>query len=422
MSNNMLYNRYRPSSFTDIVGNAEVKSVLQGLIKHGNYKNVNLIMSGPPGNSKTTTARIYAKTINCISRVDGDSPCNLCDNCLQFNKNNYQDYIEIDGTQYNKVEDMKRIKDLASQYPINPNGFRVITIDEAHVLSAAAWDIMLKLLEEGNNRTIFIFATTDLHKFRPAIVSRCFVMNVMPLSAREIAKELEKICKLEGINYSLDALNAIAYTYQGKPRDAIKTMDMIYKSHQEVMSYNHQPIESQMLSSIQFAFFNKFEEYQDYLDSIAVSNIFFTLSRTLNEVFMYPQIAPMLLKEMEIESFKRLIDNDNLKKIIKIAVDFKPDDIESFKLFLSVLASIGIDNSGKMGTQNSKGRRLINSASEQTPTKTPEPIKVEPKPVEVVTAPPEEEEGTVVDLDDALPVSQPPVEDRLSRRGFSAVG
>lgn len=358
MSNTMLYNLERPKLFAEVGGNKEITELLRLLIKNGEWKNAHFIFSGTPGTGKTTTGRILARAINCTSPEDGE-PCNKCKNCTDHLSESYGDYIEIDATQYSKVEDAKRLVDLANQYPINPKGQRVILLDEAHVLSNAAFDKFLKLLESANVRTTFIFCTTDLHLFRPAIVSRCFGFQIKPLNAKELSKELTKICKKIDIKYSSHAINKLAHHYVGKPRDAVKVLDLHLKAHGCFLEYQATTQESIILNAFKLAFYNKPEEYLPLVETLDAGNIFRNVCRALNDVFLYPHANTDLIPIDQIEEFKNLIDNQNLKTIIKDVIQFKPDDLYSLTLMLATVSEMGLRLTTKAEKQmEHRGRRF----------------------------------------------------------------
>ncbi len=356
-----------------------------------------------PGTGKTTSAKILARAINCISREPDGEPCNKCDRCTAFLAGKYADYMELDGTQYNKVEDAKRLVDLASQYPITPGGYRVIMIDEAHALSNQAFDKFLLLLESADVKTIFIFSTTDLHLFRPAIVSRCFSFTITPLNSKQIAGELNRICKAEGIEYTQEAINKMAYQFTGKPRDAVKTLDLYLRAYGKLVEYNECTQETIMLDLLKKAYFNKVEEYQESLDKLNPSYIFRTLSRTLNEVFFYPNLAPILLSADDVEGFKNLVEITSLKQLIRDSAIFKPDDPYSLSLFLTQVSEIGLKLRTKSEARASTlGRRFVDK---NPSSQVADVVKPTQRPTPEVIIEVDNSQGTVVDLDDVTPVS-----------------
>jgi DNA polymerase III subunit gamma/tau len=178
----------------------------------------------------TTIARIFAKAINCKAVKVNKKPCNKCEYCVAIDKNNYADYLELDATSYRGVKEVEPLKVLAGQFPATKGGVRIIYLDEAHTLSNQAWDVLLKLLEEGRNSTIFFFATTQLHSIRPAIVNRSQVFKVRPISRNETVLELQRIATLEGIKVSREVLENIARVYTKGLRDAISGLDKLYKT------------------------------------------------------------------------------------------------------------------------------------------------------------------------------------------------
>lgn len=365
MSNTMLYNLERPLRFSDVGGNEEIKELLRLLIKNKTWENAHFIFSGKPGNGKTTLGRILSRAINCTNPQEGE-PCNECDNCKAHLSDHYGDYIEIDATQYSKVEDAKRLVDLAGQYPINPKGQRIILLDEAHVLSNAAFDKFLKLLESAAVRTTFIFCTTDLHLFRPAIVSRCFNFNVRPLTSRELAQEIVRICKKNEIEYDNESISKLAHHYAGRARDAVKMLDLHYKAHGNFKGYHERTQESMILEAFKLAFYNKVEDYLSLVETLDATNLFRNCCRALNEVFLYPHVNSNLIPTSQIEEFKNLIDNQNLKGIIKDVITLKPTDPYALNLLLATVTELGINLTEKATVQRGRrGRRFRDEPQEQ---------------------------------------------------------
>lgn len=348
-------------SYVKSISKLDTEVVYDMSVDHPNqrYYAQGISSHNTPGTGKTTSARILSRAINCLNNQNGE-PCNECKHCKEHLEGSYPDYIEVDGTSYNKVEDAKRLVEMASQYPLIKGGYRVVMIDEAHRLSNAAWDKFLILLESADVKTIFIFATTDLHLFRPAIISRCFVFQIKPLSAKDIAKELLTICKGEKVPYAMDAINKLAYHYANKPRDAVKTLDMYIRAKGGFTDYEKETQESVLLRCFKLAYFNKHEEYLEILDTLESNKLFMNISRMINEVFLYPNVAPILIEPRLIEEFKNLVDNQNFRLIIKDIMTFKPDDVYSLILLLAQVSALGDKLQSKTKAESThKGRRFI---------------------------------------------------------------
>ena len=359
----LLYNKYRSTRFDEIIGQEHITDSLKGLIKTGNYKDLNSIIfaCNKAGSSKTTISRILAKAANCQNRTDDGEPCGECYHCKQFDAKLYPDYIEIDGASYNKVEDIKQIVEIANTYPQVPGGTRFILIDECHRLSNAAWDVMLKLLEEGNNYTVFLLATTELHNVRSAIISRSFVYNLVPLKYRDIYKLLKNIAKRENIEYDDEILKQIAIDNEGKTRDAIRALDTVYKSYGKVDRYSSEKTEDLIANCLVKAFIGNIDEARNDADKlIKISDdINSTISQTLFSIYSSREGSQYVTQELADEAYNTF--KDMLTDIIQDFLTYKPETIEQFKLFLTIVAGKGIkvqDKTSEVAKSNRK-RRLI---------------------------------------------------------------
>lgn len=371
----LLYNKYRSQRFDEVLGQEAVTDALKGLITTGNYKDLNSIIfsCNKAGSAKTTLARIFAKAANCLNPQDGE-PCNECKHCNMFNNKTYPDFLEIDGASYNKVEDMKRIIEVANMYPQISGGTRFIIVDECHRLSNAAWDVMLKLLEEGKNQTVFLFATTEIYNVRPAIISRSFHFSLQPLKWNSIFKILQVMCKKENIKYDSDILKQIAIENEGKTRDAIKVLDMQYKCFGEVTKYQGNKPEDLMTECLIQAFTGNIETARENADLLLKhsTQINELLCRTLFSI-KYASSSEYVTQELA-ERAKDII-LDLIDTIISDSLEYKPETVEQFKLFLTVVAGKGLRNVNVETRTVQRKRRVIEQKDDEPtePTKTEKP-------------------------------------------------
>ncbi|MDE2769713.1 MAG: DNA polymerase III subunit gamma/tau [Bacteroidota bacterium] len=216
--------KYRPQVFEDLVAQSHVVQTLINALKLGRLAHAYLF-TGPRGVGKTTAARILAKAINCMEKSDGEvEPCLNCDSCKDFETQRSLNIFEIDAASNNRVED---IRELRENVRVPPQGGRrkVYIIDEVHMLTTAAFNALLKTLEEPPPHVLFIFATTEPHKVLPTILSRCQRFDFRRIPTKDIVDHLGKICKSEGVTADEDALHLIANKGDGALRDALSVFD-----------------------------------------------------------------------------------------------------------------------------------------------------------------------------------------------------
>lgn len=216
--------KYRPMVFDDVVGQEHVVRTLRHAIESGRVANAYLFV-GPRGIGKTTTSRIFAKALNCTS-PNGVEPCGKCENCVQIAEGRSLDVMELDGASHNKVEHVRPIID-AVQFKPTASKYKIFIVDECHMLTPAAWNALLKTLEEPPPYVKFIFATTEGDKVIPTIVSRCQRFDLHRIQTNQIVDRLKYICGNEGVTADEDALLAIARGAEGGMRDALSSLDQL---------------------------------------------------------------------------------------------------------------------------------------------------------------------------------------------------
>lgn len=219
-----LYRKYRPQKLDEIVGQEHIKKALANAINMDKIAHAYLF-TGPRGTGKTSTARIFAKSLNCVNGPTV-SPCGVCENCVDITNSVPMDVIEIDAASNRKVEDAQNILEKVMYAPVNSR-YKIYIIDEVHMLSTTAFNALLKTLEEPPKNVIFILATTEVHKVLDTIKSRCQRFDFRRITTDDIVKHLRMISDKEKINITDDALFTIAKNSAGGMRDSIALLDQL---------------------------------------------------------------------------------------------------------------------------------------------------------------------------------------------------
>ena len=217
--------KYRPSTFDSVVGQRALTTTLKNAIATGKLAHAYLFC-GPRGVGKTTCARIFAKTINCLSPGTDGEACNQCESCMAFNEQRSYNIHELDAASNNSVEDIRTLIDQV-RIPPQIGKYKVYIIDEVHMLSQAAFNAFLKTLEEPPHHAIFILATTEKHKILPTILSRCQIYDFNRMNVQDTVGHLQYVASKEGIQAEPEALNVIAQKADGGMRDALSIFDQV---------------------------------------------------------------------------------------------------------------------------------------------------------------------------------------------------
>ncbi|MDD6668425.1 MAG: DNA polymerase III subunit gamma/tau [Bacteroidales bacterium] len=227
--------KYRPSTFKTIVGQHALSETLKNAVKTGRLAH-SYLFCGQRGVGKTTTARIFAKAINCEHLTPDGEPCNECESCRAFNEQRSLNIIEMDAASNNSVDDIREITNQVLVPPITGK-YRVFIIDEVHMLSPAAFNAFLKTLEEPPEYVIFILATTEKNKILPTILSRCQKYDFQSITVADIAEQLQYVADSEGYTTEPAGLNVIAQKSDGAMRDALSIFDQVAASSNGNITY-----------------------------------------------------------------------------------------------------------------------------------------------------------------------------------------
>lgn len=264
--------KYRPSTFRSVVGQKSLTTTLKNAIQSNKLAHAYLFC-GPRGVGKTSCARIFAKTINCLTpTVDGEA-CNECESCRAFNEQRSYNIHELDAASNNSVDD---IRSLIDQVRIPPaiGKYKVFIIDEVHMLSSAAFNAFLKTLEEPPHHAMFVLATTEKHKVLPTILSRCQIYDFSRISIADMVEHLEYVASRENVTAEPEALNVIAQKADGGMRDALSIFDQVVSFTNGNITYKAVIDNLNVLD---------YEYYFRLTDSILAGNVRLSIL-TLNEI------------------------------------------------------------------------------------------------------------------------------------------
>lgn len=269
--------KYRPQTFDTVVGQSSITTTLKNAIKNKHLAQA-FLFCGSRGVGKTTTARILAKTINCMNRTEALEACDTCDSCVSFNSGNSFNIYELDAASNNSVDD---IRGLIDQVRIAPQigNYKVYIIDEVHMLSASAFNAFLKTLEEPPAHALFILATTEKHKIIPTILSRCQIFDFNRIRVADIASHLAKIAKAENISAEPEALHLIASKSDGALRDALSIFDQIVTFSGQTVSYQN------VLDNLHVLDYDYYFKLVDFFNKLDISESLLLLNEVFNKGF-----------------------------------------------------------------------------------------------------------------------------------------
>ena len=269
--------KYRPATFDTVVGQSSLTTTLKNAISSGHLAHAYLFC-GPRGVGKTTCARIFAKTINCLSPNPNGEACNECESCKGFNEQRSYNIHELDAASNNSVDDIRQLIDQV-RIPPQVGKYKVFIIDEVHMLSTAAFNAFLKTLEEPPRHAIFILATTEKHKLLPTILSRCQIYDFSRMSVGNIVGHLENVARQEGIAFEQAALNVIAQKADGGMRDALSIFDQVASFCGGNITYQR------TIENLNVLDYDYYFKLTDYFLECKITETMMTLNEILNKGF-----------------------------------------------------------------------------------------------------------------------------------------
>jgi DNA polymerase-3 subunit gamma/tau len=336
-----LARKYRPKNFSEVVGQNIVTRVLKNAIETRKIGNdiTALLFSGQRGTGKTTLARIVAKSLNCEKGITPE-PCNLCENCISISEGKNMDVLEIDGASNRGIDEIRILRENVKLVPVKSR-YKIVIIDEVHMLTSEAFNALLKTLEEPPQNVVFIFATTEKQRVPDTIISRTLSFELTPLKKEEIVKRLKEIAKIEKINIEDRALERIAEACEGSLRDAITLLEKAYiynpeivtlKDVNEIIGYVEEEIYRDIWNEIVKGNFSKALSYVNKVFEMGIQEINFVkgfeeyLNNFLKEHILEGKSFPSNLKEIDIiRMIKILLDAESVLRWVsnpRIYIEF----------------------------------------------------------------------------------------------------
>lgn len=336
----MLYRKYRPKTFKEIVGQDIIVRILKNFLKNKNKIPQGYLFAGQRGTGKTSTARIFAKALNCLNFDLNDcEPCNQCINCEAINNGQFLDLIELDAASNRGIDEIRNIKEHIGFRPIQGK-YKVFIIDEAHMLTEPAFNALLKTLEEPPKHAIFILATTEPEKIPPTILSRVQRFDFRRIPIKDIVRKLKEISENEGIEVTERALYLIAEEAEGALRDAETLLEKIILSLNPHKTITEEYIEEflgkvstrEILDFLEKLIERNFEEsikkihkvYEEGYDLVVYVRSILKILRDILVIKTLPIWEKQLIKDYEEEIVQKIIEIskkiniDSVKKLIKL--------------------------------------------------------------------------------------------------------
>ena len=387
MSYQVLARKYRPSNFSEVVGQEHILRALENSIKHNKLHQA-YIFSGTRGVGKTTIARVFAKCLNCQNgEMPQLVPCDQCAACLEIKAGRHIEFLEVDAASRTGVDDMRELLESVQYKPANAR-FKIYLIDEVHMLSKSSFNALLKTLEEPPPHVIFLMATTEVEKVPKTVLSRCLQLNLKVIPETKIYDHLESLLKLESIKYDEESVRLIANSAKGSIRDGLTLLD-------QAIAHGNGLLDAEEVKALLGTIDESY--IIELVNQVVLSDgdgAYLALNKITELNVEYEQVLKIIISVFHKISLHQQLQNSNEEAITKLAESIDPQMIQlHYEIALNSLAKFHVHPHPKQALELCILRMLaFQPMSEEM---TPKIEKKNPKSVAKPIAPPKQEVETI---------------------------
>ena len=387
MSYQVLARKYRPSNFSEVVGQEHILRALENSIKHNKLHQA-YIFSGTRGVGKTTIARVFAKCLNCQNgEMPQLVPCDQCSACLEIKAGRHIEFLEVDAASRTGVDDMRELLESVQYKPANAR-FKIYLIDEVHMLSKSSFNALLKTLEEPPPHVIFLMATTEVEKVPKTVLSRCLQLNLKVIPETQIYDHLESLLKLESIKYDDESIRLIANSAKGSIRDGLTLLD-------QAIAHGNGLLDAEEVKALLGTIDESY--IIELVNQVALSDgdgAYLALNKITELNVEYEQVLKIIISVFHKISLHQQLQNSNEEAITKLAESIDPQMIQlHYEIALNSLAKFHVHPHPKQALELCILRMLaFQPMSEEM---VPNIEKKNPKSVAKPIAPPKQEVETI---------------------------
>lgn len=345
MSYQVLARKYRPSKFSEVIGQEHILQALENSIQHNKLHQA-YIFSGTRGVGKTTIARVFAKCLNCLNDENPQSePCNNCSACTEIAAGNHLEFLEVDAASRTGVDDMRELLELAQYKPANAR-FKIYLIDEVHMLSKSSFNALLKTLEEPPAHVMFLMATTEVEKVPKTVLSRCLQLNLKTIPEHQICEHIQSLLDLENVKYDDESLAIIANSAQGSIRDGLTLLD-------QAIAHGNGSLTSEEVKALIGTIDQSY--IIELVNQIALSDgdkSYLALNKITELNVEYEQVLKILISIFHKISLHQQLQNSNDEAIQKLGDSIDPQIIQlHYEIALNALSKFHVHPNPKQALE-----------------------------------------------------------------------